>query len=102
MHGKGATVVLMKSGADCIAGGYTSVPWSALANEEQKRDDEALLFSVTHLKKYPVVEKENAVRHYKDWGPVFGGSKGFWNLGFGHGSYKRSNTHYKGAHVNGW
>lgn len=56
VHGKGATVVLVKSGVGWVAGGYTSVPWSAPAVAEQVRDDEAVLFSVTHKKAYPIID----------------------------------------------
>ena len=53
VHGKGATVVLVKSGVGWVAGGFTKVPW-AKADNVLKSDDEAVLFSVTHKNKYPV------------------------------------------------
>ena len=62
VYGKGATVVLVKSGVGWVAGGYTSVPWQK--QDETLRDDEAILFSVTNYKKYPVVNKDYALRHW--------------------------------------
>lgn len=55
MTGKGATVVLVKSGMDWVAGGFTKIPWANTDGEVCSCDDEALLFSVTHRKTYPIV-----------------------------------------------
>jgi len=60
VHDKGATVVLVKSSVDEIAGGFTSIPWQNKSHV-QMSDPEALLFSVTHEKKYPVQDKDKAV-----------------------------------------
>jgi len=72
VHDKGATVLLVKTGVDWIAGGYTSVPWKNDPNHKTVSDEKAFLFSVQHRKKYPILKKENAVRHTNNWGPIFG------------------------------
>ena len=69
VHGKGATVVLVKSGVNQIVGGYTSVPWTSEGGH--KTDSEAVLFSVKHRQRYPVQKKEYAVWHHPNYGPVF-------------------------------
>lgn len=70
VDGKGATVVLMKSGVGWIAGGYTSVPWSSEGGVH-KSDSEAVLFSVKHRQSYRSQKKEYAVYHNSTHGPVF-------------------------------
>ncbi len=87
VYDKGATVVLVKSGVGWVAGGYTSVPWQK--QDKVLRDDEAVLFSVTNYKKYPVVDKDQAVRHNLSYGVSFGYNENWWNLGFGNDTSSR-------------
>ena len=94
VHNKGATVVLVKSGVGWVAGGYTSVPWQK--QEKILRDDEAVLFSVTNYNKYPVVDKDYAVRHHVSCGVCFGGNGG-WNLGFGFTSSRHAHSSFEGC-----
>ena len=95
VYGKGATVVLVKSGVSWVAGGYTSVPWQK--QDKVLRDDEAVLFSVTNYNKYPVVDKDQAVRHYVSYGVCFGRNAYCWNLGFGETSSRYAHSSFEGS-----
>ena len=70
--GKGPTLVVIKNSSDCRFGGFTSVPWSYSKNGEWVSDDKAFIFSLDSKKKYPVVNKENALYHHAGYGPTFG------------------------------
>ena len=68
--GKGQTATIVKSTNGHIFGGYLSIPFTS--DHQSHFDDKAFLFSLTNKKKFPIVIKEKAVCHYRNWGPYIG------------------------------
>ena len=69
-NGKGPTVTIVKGKNGHIFGGYVTVPFSS--DEKPHYDENAFLFSLTNLKKFPIKIKEQAVYHLDSWGPYIG------------------------------
>ena len=67
---KGPTVTICKGSNGQIFGGYVTVPFSC--DNQTHYDDKAFLFSLTNMKKFPIIKKEHAVCHYSNWGPYIG------------------------------
>lgn len=80
VYNRGPTLVLVKSGAGWVSGGYTKATWKN-SKHTSVFDDTAFLFSVTNKVKYPVLKPEKAIAIgvVDCRGIVFG----CWNLGFG-------------------
>ena len=53
-----------------IFGGYVTVPFSF--DLKPHYDGNAFLFSLTNMKKFPIIIKEQAVCHLDNWGPYIG------------------------------
>ena len=68
--GKGPTVSIVKGKNGHIFGGYVTVPFSS--DGKSHYDENAFLFSLTNLKKFPIIIKEKAVEHLDNWGPLIG------------------------------
>ena len=68
--GKGPTVTIVKGKNGHIFGGYVTVPFSS--DNKPHYDENAFLFSLTNLKKFPIKIKEQAVCHLNNWGPYIG------------------------------
>ena len=68
--GKGPTVTIVKGKNGYIFGGYVTVPFSS--DRQSHYDENAFLFSLTNMKKFPIKIKEQAVCHYSNWGPYIG------------------------------
>ena len=68
--GKGPTVTIVKGKNGHIFGGYVTVPFSS--DRKPHYDENAFLFSLTNMKKFPIKIKEQAVCHYINWGPYIG------------------------------
>jgi len=68
--GKGPTVTIVKGKNGYIFGGYVTVPFSS--DNQSHYDENAFLFSLTNLKKFPIKIKEQAVMHISSWGPYIG------------------------------
>lgn len=66
----GATVSIIKVKNGRLCGGFTSLPWKK--DKSQSSDPESFLFSLTNLKKYPLIEdKEDNIQYYPYLGPCF-------------------------------
>lgn len=72
VDGKGPTISLVKSSKGKTSCGYTSVSWESPSNSIWKCDPDACLMQLDNLTKYPVIEREQAVLHYKGCGIFFG------------------------------
>ena len=68
--GKGPTVTIVKGKNGYIFGGYVTVPFSS--DRQSHYDENAFLFSLTNMKKFPIKIKEQAVCHYSNCGPYIG------------------------------
>ena len=68
--GKGPTVTIVKGKNGYIFGGYVTVPFSS--DRQSHYDENAFLFSLTNMKKFPIKIKEQAVCHTVFWGPYIG------------------------------
>ena len=84
--GKGTTIIFIKNyNNEYRFGGYTTVPWNS--NNSHQSDSKAFVFSLTKKKVFPIknVNDNEAVGHYKDYGPIFGDiyfhSGGNWSTG---------------------
>ena len=87
--GKGTTIIFIKNYSNGYRfGGFTTVPWQG--NNTYHQDSKAFVFSLNNRKKFPIKNSNdgNAVGHYKDYGPIFGGdtdiyfhSGGNWSSG---------------------
>lgn len=75
-HGKGNTLVLIKTATNKIIGGFTPVPWDMNAQGVQLGDpsSKSFIFSVTEKDKFELLEskKNLAVWHSNQCGPCFG------------------------------
>ena len=71
--GKGANIVLMKSKAGKIFGGYTSVGWQSIGN--YVKDEQAFIFSVDKNKRFACKKPEFAIYRRADIGPYFGANE---------------------------
>jgi len=73
--GKANTVTVIKNTYGFIFGGFSSIPWSSSGS--YKTDCTAFLFSLTNPSKTPfklkVKSSLNAVCHFTNYGPTFGG-----------------------------
>ena len=63
------TLVLVRSGNGKRFGGFTSCNWQG--NSIEKKDNNAFIFSLDKLKIYDVIEGEDAIGCYPNFGPVF-------------------------------
>ena len=63
------TLVLVRSGNGKRFGGFTSCNWKG--NSIEKKDNNAFIFSLDKLKIYDVIEGEDAIGCYPNFGPVF-------------------------------
>ena len=87
--GKGTTIIFIRNYSNGYRfGGFTTVPWNG--NNTYQRDAKAFVFSLNNMKKFPIknANDSNAVGHYCDYGPIFGGdtdiyfhSDGNWSSG---------------------
>ena len=68
--GKGPTVTIVKGKNGYIFGGYVTIPFSS--DHKPHYDEYAFLFSLTNMKKFPIIIKEQAVYHMDNWGPYIG------------------------------
>ena len=59
----------MRSGNGKRFGGFTSCNWQG--NSIEKKDNNAFIFSLDKLKIYDVIEGEDAIGCYPNFGPVF-------------------------------
>ena len=73
--GKGPTIIIMKSKAGRIFGGFTNVSWESPDSLKWATDSEAFIFSIDRLQVYPVRIQSQAVFLNKNWGPSIGGSQ---------------------------
>ena len=86
---KGTTIIFIKNYSNGYRfGGYTTVPWRG--DNTYRQDSKAFVFSLNNKRKFPIknINDSNAVGHYKDYGPIFGGdtdiyfhSGGNWSSG---------------------
>ena len=86
---KGTTIIFIKNYSNGYRfGGFTTVPWKG--NNTYHSDPKAFVFSLNNRKKFPIKNQNdgNAVGHYADYGPIFGGdtdiyfhSGGNWSSG---------------------
>ena len=77
---QGATICLCQNEKGNIYGGYASISWSNDTGNYKYAND-CFIFTLTNMyetspTKYPCKNKNNAVYHYKDYGPVFGSGYG--------------------------
>ena len=87
--GKGTTIIFIKNYSNGYRfGGFTTVPWQG--NSTYHQDSKAFVFSLNNRKKFPIKNSNdgNAVGHYQNYGPIFGGdtdiyfhSGGNWSSG---------------------
>ena len=71
---KGTTIIFIKNYSNGYRfGGYTTVPWRG--DNTYRQDSKAFVFSLNNKRKFPIknINDSNAVGHYKDYGPIFGG-----------------------------
>ena len=72
--GKGVTITFIKNYSNGYRfGGFTTVSWAG--NSSYHADSKAFVFSLNNKKKYPIknASDSNAVGHYSNYGPIFGG-----------------------------
>ena len=63
------TLVLIKSGNDKRFGEYTSYCWEG--NSIEKKDENALVFSLNKMKIYDIISGEDAIGCFPKYGPIF-------------------------------
>ena len=84
---KGPTVTLVKSSADRVSGGFTTVS-QGYGDGDFISDAKALVFSVDSEVMFPCIKHDQAVYHNSSTGPRFGGScLGIQNMNKQNGCY---------------
>ena len=68
-----STLVLIKSGNGKRFGGFTTESWNG--NSFYKKDDYAFIFSLDKMEIYDVIQGEDAIGCFPNFGPVFGGNQ---------------------------
>ena len=68
----GPTLVVIRSAAEKICGGFTSVPWESREEEKCVNDPTAFIFSLSLRTKCVEQLNENSVCHNANKGPIFG------------------------------
>ena len=64
-----SSLVLIKSSNNKRFGGFTSCNWAG--NCEEKKDDNAFIFSLDKMKIYDVIKNESAIGCFPNFGPLF-------------------------------
>lgn len=63
------TLVLIETDQRIRFGGFTTQNWKG--NNIDKKDENAFVFSLDKMKTYDIIEGENAIGCYKNFGPIF-------------------------------
>ena len=63
------TLVLIETDQRIRFGGFTTQNWKG--NNVDKKDENAFVFSLDKMKTYDIIEGENAIGCYKNFGPIF-------------------------------